>query len=154
MFALAVVLLVISVGLVLLEAHLTTPGFIAAGAVVALIAGVTLAMAGSGAAWPVVVAVGVVVAATAIAALAVVARSLLSTVRRRPRTGAQAMIGELGRVRAGGAVPHVFVHGGLWRAQASPLDDDPVLHDGEQVIIDGVQGLTLRVRRAEEWECN
>jgi membrane-bound ClpP family serine protease len=153
-FVLAVVLMVVSAVLLLAEAHLTTGGFIAALAIVALVTGVTLALASSGAAWPVILAAAIALTAAAAGALWVAVRSLLSTARRRPRTGTQAMVGQLGQVRAGGAVPHVFVDGGLWRAQPSPLGDDATLRDGDRVIVDGVQGLTLRVRRAEEWECN
>ncbi len=154
MSVLAVVLVVVSVGLLLVEAHLTTGGFIAAIAIIAMVAGVTLALASSGAAVPVVVAVGVIVAVGAGMALWVAARSLLSTARRRPRTGPQAMVGHLGQMRAGDAVAHVFVDGGLWRAQPSSLEDDPALRDGDRVIVEGVHGLTLSVRRAEDWECN
>jgi membrane-bound serine protease (ClpP class) len=154
MSVLAVVLVVVSVGLLLVEAHLTTGGFIAAIAIIALVSGLTLALASSGAALPVVVAVGVIVTAVAGVALWIAARSLLSTARRRPRTGPQAMVGHLGQVRASDAVAHVFVDGGLWRAQPSSLEGDRALRDGDQVIVEGVQGLTLSVRRAEDWECS
>jgi membrane-bound ClpP family serine protease len=152
MSVLAVMLLVVSIGLLLAEAHLTTGGMIGALAVVAFVFGVTLALASSGAPPLLVVAVAVLIAAAAATGLWIALRSLLSTARRRPRTGRQAMVGQLGQVRAGGAVPHVFVDGGLWRAQPSPLDGDEALHDGDRVIVEGVQGLTLSVRRAEEWE--
>ena len=46
----------------------------------------------------------------------------------------------------------VLVHGERWRARGSILDDEPVLHDGDQVVVEQIQGLTLSVRRAEEWE--
>lgn len=154
MFALAVVLMVVSVGLLLVEAHVTTGGFIAAGAIVALVSGVALALASSGAALGVVLAVAVAITVVAGAGLWVAARSMLSIARRRPSTGPQAMVGHLGLVRGDDAVPHVFVDGGLWRAQPSPLDGDRALRDGDRVVVERVQGLTLCVRRAEEWECD
>jgi membrane protein implicated in regulation of membrane protease activity len=46
----------------------------------------------------------------------------------------------------------VVVRGERWRARGSILEDEPALHEGEQVVVEQVQGLTLSVRRAEEWE--
>ena len=154
MVLLAVLLVVVSIGLVLVEAHLTTGGFIGAIAIVALVAGITLALVSSGAATAVVIAAAVVIAGVALTGLWLAMRGLVSTARRRPRTGVQAMVGHLGQFRAGDAVPHVFVDGGLWRAEPSVLDGDPTLHDGDRVIVESVRGMTLSVRRAEEWECS
>jgi membrane-bound ClpP family serine protease len=154
MLALGLVLMVVSVGLLLAEAHLTTGGYIGAGAIVALVLGVTLALGSSGAALPVVILVAVGIAVAAGAALMLALRSLLPVARRRPRTGAQAMVGHVGQVRASNALPHVFVDGGLWRAQPSPLDGDQELRDGERVVVERVDGLTLCVRKAEDWELN
>ena len=38
-----------------------------------------------------------------------------------------------------------------WRARRS-WPDEPALAEGDQVVVEQVQGLTLSVRRAEEWE--
>ena len=47
----------------------------------------------------------------------------------------------------------MFVSGELWHARQSALDDDePALAEGEKVVVERVNGLTLTVRRAEEWE--
>ena len=48
-------------------------------------------------------------------------------------------------------VGDVLVEGELWRARAS-WADEPALCEGEHVVIEQVHGLTLAVRRAEEWE--
>jgi membrane protein implicated in regulation of membrane protease activity len=48
----------------------------------------------------------------------------------------------------------VFVDGALWRARRSwgEPDDAVPLHDGDRVVVERVDGLTLSVRAAEEWE--
>ena len=46
---------------------------------------------------------------------------------------------------------HVLVAGERWRARRS-WPDEPALTEGDQVVVEQVQGLTLSVRRAEEWE--
>lgn len=58
--------------------------------------------------------------------------------RQRPRVGPQQIIGMEGVVRAGGLV---FVRGELWHAES-----DRPLHEGEQVQVEGLEGLSLRVR--------
>jgi membrane protein implicated in regulation of membrane protease activity len=72
--------------------------------------------------------------------------------RRRAATGAEALVGHIGVVRNVLApVGQVFVDGALWRAQ--PCWDEPGgLREGDRVVVERVQGLTLSVRRAEEWE--
>ena len=48
---------------------------------------------------------------------------------------------------------HVFVAGELWHARQSMTEDEePELTVGEKVVVERVHGLTLSVRRAEEWE--
>src|SRR6266550_3570054 len=53
-----------------------------------------------------------------------------------------------------GAAAHVFVDGSLWRAEPSPIHEQAELHEGDQVVVERVSGLTLCVRKAEEWELN
>ena len=75
--------------------------------------------------------------------------------RARPRTGREALVGHVGVIRSGGGTrPHVFLNGSLWRAEPSPIHDESELHDGERVVVERVNGLTLCVRKAEEWELN
>jgi membrane protein implicated in regulation of membrane protease activity len=45
----------------------------------------------------------------------------------------------------------VFVDGALWRARPS-WDESDHLREGDPVVVERVQGLTLCVRRAEQWE--
>ncbi len=68
----------------------------------------------------------------------------LAAQRRRPTTGMEGMIGEVGEVRqpltpAG----MVLVHGELWRAEA---DGGPIAAD-ERVVVTGQEGFRLRVKK-------
>ena len=66
---------------------------------------------------------------------------IIQAQRRRPVIGKRAMIG--GRavvVRIGGDVVEVEYEGEIWRA----VSPEP-LHQGQQVIIESVEGLILRV---------
>jgi membrane-bound serine protease (ClpP class) len=65
--------------------------------------------------------------------------------RRRPTSGAEGMLGEIGQVRrvdAGGRRAKVFVHGEYWEADA-----DEAVAVGDAVEVTAVEGLRVRVRR-------
>jgi membrane protein implicated in regulation of membrane protease activity len=85
-------------------------------------------------------------------ALAAVVRGAASVVRRPARTGGEGIVGHLGVVRHElEPVGQVFVDGALWRAR--PAWDEPEgLREGDPVVVEQINGLTLSVRRAEEWE--
>ena len=68
--------------------------------------------------------------------------------RRRIRGG---VIGHLGVVRRWSAPQGtVLVDGALWNACPSHPDEE--LCEGDRVVVERVSGLTLAVRKAEEWE--
>ena len=68
-----------------------------------------------------------------------IAISKAIAVRHRPvRVGPQEIVGMEGVVRTGGLV---FVHGELWRAES-----DRPLREGQQVQVEALDGLSLRVR--------
>jgi membrane-bound serine protease (ClpP class) len=46
----------------------------------------------------------------------------------------------------------VFVNGALWGARLGWSHEDGPLRAGDHVVIESVNGLTLCVRKAEEWE--
>jgi membrane-bound serine protease (ClpP class) len=46
----------------------------------------------------------------------------------------------------------VFVDGALWRARQWDLEGEAPLARGDPVVVEHVNGLTLTVRPAEEWE--
>jgi membrane-bound serine protease (ClpP class) len=142
-------------GVVLLVAEAHVPGGvlgIAGGA--ALIAGgiIVIAALGGGAALAVPIAVGIGAAAGGWALLVV--RKAASARRGRIRSGAEALCGRLGVVRSWSQpAGQVFVEGALWRARQdwAPNDEED-LREGDPVVVERVNGLTLSVRRAEDWE--
>ena len=153
MFVLGATLLLVGFVLLLAEAHMSAGGLIAAGACVAGVAGVVLLLtaAGAGAAVVLVVALCAIVLATSAGLLW--RRRVLHPLRTRPRTGREALVGDVGVVRSGGGPEaQVFVNGSLWRAEPDLGVEDTELSAGEKVVVERVNGLTLRVRKAEEWE--
>jgi membrane-bound ClpP family serine protease len=154
MVALGVILLVGALVLMLVEAHLSSGGLFATVGTAAAIAGLALllAAAGAGAVLTLIVVAGLALAAAA--ALLLVRRRLVLARGARPRTGREALAGHVGEVRSiGGRAMQVFVDGALWRAELGPVHpDDVVVHAGDRVVVEHVNGLTLQVRKAEEWE--
>jgi membrane-bound serine protease (ClpP class) len=155
MTALGVSLLLVGAVLILVEAHVPTLGVLGGPGVVALGVGTVLAVLGLGGG----VVLGVVAALLlAGAAGGVVALSVGkgAAVRRlRVRAGPESLLGHVGVVRSwAGTAGSVAVDGALWRARRSAIDDEDEeeLHQGDAVVVDHLDGLTVRVRRAEEWE--
>jgi membrane-bound serine protease (ClpP class) len=148
MTALIVVLVVIGASLMIAEAHVASYGLLGLSGLAAFALAAVLAVGAAGGS--VLLGLAVVVPAAAVGGglLAVAAGKALAVRRRRPRTGAEGLIGTIGVMRG----DDVVVRGERWRARRSLLDDEPVPHDGEPVVVEQVQGLTLSVRRAEEWE--
>lgn len=153
MTALGLVLLVVALVLLLVEAHLSTGGLIGACASVALVGGVVLLLLAAGAGAAVVLIVALCVGAAAISLLLLARRRILRPLGMRPRTGREALVGHVGVVRhSDGPEAEVFLDGSLWRAEPSPVHHEAELYDGERVVVESVNGLTLCVRKAEEWE--
>jgi membrane-bound serine protease (ClpP class) len=154
MITLGIVCVVIAVILLLFEAHLSTGGLIAALAVGALVGGVSLLLVGSAAGLIAVLAVSGGVCVSAVGGLVLLSRRLRPVRRIRISSGAEAMVGRIGVMRTDESADRVFVDGALWRAQPSVLDEGTILQNGDRVVIEHVNGLTLRVRKAEELELN
>jgi membrane-bound serine protease (ClpP class) len=153
MTALGFVLLLIGAALVIAEAHVPG-GVLGVIGGVALIAGgvIVIGALGGGAALAIPVGLGLGAAAGAWAWLVV--RKTAGARRVRIRGGAEGLCGHVGVVRQwaepGG---QVFVDGALWRARHRPADEDgEALRQGDRVVVEVVSGLTLSVRRAEDWE--
>ena len=67
-------------------------------------------------------------------------------------TGAEGLVGHVGTVRSwADASGSVALDGSLWQARRSVIEEHE-LHTGDQVVVERLTGLTLCVRRAEEWE--
>jgi membrane-bound ClpP family serine protease len=152
MVEIGVALVLVGAALLVAEAHLPA-GILGVIGGLALVGGTALAVAGSGAAVAIVVA-GVVASLAATGLwLGIATRKALATRRLRSASGREALSGRLGVVRSwAGAGGQVFVDGALWRARLSAIDNGGELGAGDQVVVERVNGLTLCVRRAEEWE--
>ena len=152
MVELGVALVVVGAALLVAEAHVPG-GVLGVTGGVTLAAGAALALgaAGGGAA----VIVGVVLGALAASGLwlAIATRKALATRRLRSPSGREALAGRCGVVRRWqNGDGQVFVDGALWKARPSWPDADEQLTPGDAVVVERVTGLTLAVRRAEEWE--
>jgi len=152
MMVIGVALLVLGAALLVAEAHVPS-GILGALGGVALATGAAIAIAAAGGG--LVVIAPVVVGAGAIASLwlLVATRKALVAQTGRVRSGGEALCGHLGTVRAWtGDAGQVLVDGALWRARRSWGDEAGTLTVGDQIVVERVSGLTLAVRRAEDWE--
>jgi membrane-bound serine protease (ClpP class) len=152
MAALAVVLMLTGALLLVAEAHLVSYGVLGVTGTLALVAGGVLAVSEAGGNVVLALALALPVAAGLAALMLIGARTALAARRLRPKSGAAGLIGRVGVVRhAPAPVGDVLVEGELWRARTS-WADEPALREGEHVVIEQVHGLTVAVRRAEDWE--
>jgi membrane-bound serine protease (ClpP class) len=146
-----VALVVLGAALLVAEAHVPS-GLLGAAGGLTLTGGAALALAGLGGGTIVVLAaaLGTVVVSGLWVALA--ASKSLEARRLRSAAGREALSGRMGVVRSWeGTDGQVFVDGALWRARPS-WPDEPQPATGDAVVVERVSGLTLAVRRAEEWE--
>ena len=146
MFALGLLLVVLGAALMAAEAHVPSFGVLGSGAVVALALGVALLVTAAGSAALVGAAAGVAVAVAGGSSIAILSRKALATRRLRERNS---LVGRMGVARGADCV---FVDGALWRARIWDLEDGVQLTRGDPVVVERVNGLTLTVRPAEEWE--
>jgi membrane protein implicated in regulation of membrane protease activity len=100
------------------------------------------------------VILGGALALATVAVLALVTlREARAISRRQVQSGAEGLIGHVGIVRRRiDPLGDVAVDGELWRARRWATEDEPPPAEGDRVVVDSVHGLTLLVRRAEEWE--
>jgi membrane-bound ClpP family serine protease len=110
--------------LAVVEAHVPTHGALGSAAVAAAATGLALVIGGAG-----------------------------FGLALRVRSGPEGLIGRVGEVRAAPApLGQVYLDGALWRARLWNVDEDAVLERGDPIVVEHVDGLTLTVRRAEDWE--
>ena len=154
MSTLGVILVLVGAALMVAEAHLPSHGVLGTGAATALTAGVVLALSGAGAAGGAVVAAGVTVALVAFGLAWLLLVKSLAARRMIVRSGPRALTGRVATVRTVLApVGQVQLDGALWRARMWELEGEGVpVAEGSAVVVESVDGLTLTVRPAEEWE--
>jgi membrane-bound serine protease (ClpP class) len=153
MTALGFALLLMGATLVVAEAHVPG-GVLGVAGGVALIAGGIIVIAALGGGAALAVPVGVGLGAAAGGWVLVVMRKAARARRERIQAGAEALYGRVGVVRNWNEpAGQVFVDGALWRARHGWAElGGEALHEGDPVVVERVSGLTLSVRRAEEWE--
>lgn len=154
MTALGVSLLVAGAVLIAIEAHVPRLGMLGGPGVVALGAGAALAVAGLGGGVVVAVLAALVLVAGTGGLLVVSVGKGLAVRERRIGAGAEGLIGKLGAVRRWEEPSGtVLVDGAVWQARHSWGEGEGGdLHAGDRVVVERLDGLTLCVRRAEEWE--
>jgi membrane-bound serine protease (ClpP class) len=147
------VLLALGAVLLVAEAHLPSFGALGVAGIAALVTGAALAVDAAGGGVALVLGVAVAIGVGGGALLLYAVRATLPVVRARARTGAEALVGHIGVVRQAPApFGQILVDGALWRARPCWEEDTPALREGDHVVVERVTGLTLSVRRAEEWE--
>ena len=146
MFALGLLLVLLGAALAAAEAHVPSHGALGTGAVVALATGVALLLSAAGSTVLVALFAALGVAVAGGAFMFVLVRKALATRRIR---ATNTLVGRLGVARGDDSV---FVDGALWRARMWELEGEPPLTRGQPVVVEHVNGLTLTVRPAEEWE--
>jgi membrane-bound serine protease (ClpP class) len=154
MSQLGLLLLFLGAALAVVEAHVPTHGALGSVAVAAGATGVALVVGGAGFGLALALVTGLVAAALGAGYLWVVVHKALAARHARVRSGAEGLIGRVGEVRAAPApLGQVFLDGALWRARAWGFDEEAALLErGDPIVVERVDGLTLTVRRAEDWE--
>jgi membrane-bound ClpP family serine protease len=154
MTALGVSLLIVGAIVIVAEAHVPSLGMLGGPGVLAIGVGALLAISGLGGGFAVALIAALLLVAIGAGAVALSVTKGLAVRRRRVRAGPEGLIGHQGVVRSW-AEPtgSVLVDGALWRARRSIVDEDGAeLHAGDRVVVEHLTGLTVGVRRAEEWE--
>jgi membrane-bound ClpP family serine protease len=154
MTALGVALLIIGAVIVVAEAHVPTLGLLGGPGVAAMAVGTVLAVSGLGGGIVLVVLAALLVTVAGATGVAISLREGQAVRNRRIRTGAEGLIGRVGVVRNWtDASGNVLVDGALWRARRTWSDEDNTeLREGDSIVVERLNGLTLAVRPAEEWE--
>jgi membrane protein implicated in regulation of membrane protease activity len=150
----AIILFVAGAALLVAEAHVPTHGVLSTGAAAALTGAVVIALSGAGAPAGAVVAAGVAVAFAGLVLAWLLLVKSLAARRLAVRSGPAALIGRVAIVRSVPApIGRVQLDGALWRARLWELEEEGVpVAEGSAVVVESIDGLTLTVRPAEEWE--
>lgn len=137
------------------EAHYPAHGIAGGLGVLAMAVGAVLAISGLGGGLLVALLAGGALAGGGAGMVRLVLKQGESVRGRRVQTGPEGLIGHVGVVRSwSDGSGSVSLDGAVWRARESPGPDEQpeLLHPGDQVVVERLSGLTISVRRAEQWE--
>jgi membrane-bound serine protease (ClpP class) len=153
MTALGMMLLALGAVVAVAEAHYPSHGVAGGIGVLAMAVGAVLAISGLGAGLLLGLLAGGALAGTGVGLLGLSLKHGSAVSRRRIRTGAEGIVGQVGVVRnwteSSGSVA---LEGALWRACRSAQEEEQDLRAGDPVVVERLTGLTLSVRKAEAWE--
>ena len=148
-----IVLMLLGAALAAAEAHVPSHRALGGAAAVAVAAGIALVVAGAGVGTAGALIVGLVAGMVAAGYAWIVVREGLAATRPRGRSGRERLTGRVGEMRAAPApVGQVFRDGALCRARVTAAGEGLVLQRGDPIVVERVDGLTLTVRRAQEWK--
>jgi membrane-bound ClpP family serine protease len=152
MATLGIMLVLAGAALMVAEAHVPSHGALGTGAAAALTAGVVLTLSSAGAPGA-AIAAGIAVALAGLALAWLLLVKSLAARRLAVRSGSRALVGRVATVRSVPApVGQVQLDGALWRARLWELEEGAPVAEGSAVVVESLDGLTLTVRPAEEWE--
>jgi len=142
-----VALILLGLGLLVADLFVTSHGVLTVGGIIGFVVGSIMLTSGAAPgmrlAWHVIAAMTTIIGGFF---LYIVTLGLRAQ-RLKVATGAEGLIGAVGKARSpldpGGSV---FVAGELWRARA----EGETINEDEEVVVTGVEGLTLKVKRRQE----
>ena len=139
-----VVLIVFAMVLFAVDVKAQSHGVLTVGGAIALLLGSLILLGGDQGAARISLSVILSAVAATVVFFAFVVGAGLRAQRRKPTTGTHGMVGEQGTALTDlGPGGQVFVHGEYWTAEA----DQPIAK-GARVVVDRVDGLVLRVKKA------
>ena len=131
--------------LFLVEVKVQSHGLLALGGVVSLVLGSLILLSGEGGAMRISLSVILTAAVATVLFFAFVVGAGYRALRRKPLTGREGLLGERGvaLTELGSREGRIFVHGEYWAAES-----DERIEEGAPVVVDRVDGMRLRVRKA------
>jgi membrane-bound serine protease (ClpP class) len=139
-------LILLAFGLFVAEAFIVSHGALAGGGIVSLFFGGLLLFDTNSEAFDISVPIVIFTAALLGSFFVFIISKAIEARHRRVHTGQEELLGQRAIVRSAlDPVGHVFVQGALWRAVPS---EEEKIEPGEEVVVEGVDGLTLTVRKA------
>ena len=139
-----VFLIVFAMVLFAVDVKVQSHGILTFGGVISLILGSLILLGGDAGAARVSISVIATVVGFTVLFFVFVVRAAFRAQRKKPVTGLQGLVGERGTALTDlGPSGQVFLHGEYWTAEA-----DAPIAKGSAVVVDRVDGLSLKVRKA------